>query len=85
MSEDLYLEKLAWFKENEKPESVLLIADELDLIKIIVAWTNTEVTSAEKPNRPRGDSENEVWEWLWSKAVYSREEYVEGYSSGNNQ
>ena len=76
MSEDLYLEKLAWFKENEKPESVLLIADEPDLIKIVVAWTNTTVTRVDKLNRSRGVSENEVWEWLWSKAVYSREELI---------
>jgi len=76
MSKDLYMEKLAWFKENEKPESVLLIADEPGLIKIIVAWTNTKVTRADKLDRPHGDSENEVWEWLWSKAVYSREELI---------
>ena len=76
MSEDLYAEKLAHFKENEKPEVVLLIADDLDLIKIIVAWTNTTVERAEKLSPLRGDSESEVWEWLWKNAVYSREELI---------
>jgi hypothetical protein len=74
LSEDLYAEKLAHFKENEKPEVVLLIADDLDLIKIVVAWTNTPVVHAQKPSPLHGDSESEVWEWLWRNAVYSREE-----------
>ncbi len=44
MSEDVYVEKLAHFKENEKPEAVLLVADDPRLIKIGVAWTNTKIT-----------------------------------------
>lgn len=74
MSDELYAEKLAHFKENERPEVVLLIADDLDLIKIIVAWTNTTVVPSEKLSPLRGDSESEVWQWLWKNAVYSREE-----------
>jgi hypothetical protein len=74
LSADPYAEKLAHFKENEKPEVVLLIADDIDLIKIVVAWTNTTVTRAEKLSLLRGDSDSEVWEWLWKNAVYSREE-----------
>jgi len=74
LSEDLYAEKLACFKENEKPEVALLIADDVELIKIIVAWTNTTVVHAQKLSPLRGDSESEVWEWLWRNAVYSREE-----------
>jgi hypothetical protein len=69
-----YADKLAHFKENEKPEVMLLIADDIDLIKIIVAWTNTTVTRAQKLSPLRGDSDSEVWEWLWKNAVYSREE-----------
>lgn len=76
MSEDLYVEKLAWFKENEKPESVLLVADDSNLIKIVVAWTNTKVTRANKLDHSQGDSEDELWDWLWSNAVYSREELI---------
>lgn len=76
MSANLYAEKLAHFKENEKPEVVLLIADDLDLIKIVVAWTNTTVTTAEKLNALRGESDSDVWDWLWKNAVYSREELI---------
>jgi len=46
LNEDLYAQKLAHFKENEKPEIVLLIGDDPNLIRIIVAWTNTTVTRA---------------------------------------
>lgn len=76
MSDELYAEKLAHFKGNEKPEVVLLIADDLDLIKIVVAWTNTTVMGAQKLSPFRHDSESEVWEWLWRNAVYSREELI---------
>ena len=42
MSENLYIEKLDWFKQNEKPETVLVIADNPELIQIVIAWTNLE-------------------------------------------
>jgi len=76
VSLEQYADRLAYFRENEKPEVVLLIADDLDLIKIIVAWTNTTVTRAEKLSPTRGDSESEVWDWLWKNSVYSREELI---------
>jgi hypothetical protein len=41
VNETLYTEKLAWFKHNEKPEAVLVIADNLELIKIIIALSKT--------------------------------------------
>jgi hypothetical protein len=70
MNEDLYLEKLAWFKQNEKPEAVLLLADNPDLVKIVVAWTSLDVKRADKLTRLRGESESEAWEWLWRNTNY---------------
>ena len=75
MGENLYAQKLAHFKENEKPEVVLLITDEPDLIKIIVAWTNTTLTRAEKLTAA-GESESDVWNWLWKNAHYDRAELI---------
>ncbi len=77
MKEDLYLQKLAWFKENERPEVVLVVADNPERIKIVVAWTNLDVRRAEKLTELRGESENEVWEWLWKNAKYSLTELIE--------
>ncbi len=76
MKEDLYTEKLAWFKQNERPETVLLVADNPERIKIVVAWTNLDVRRAEKLTELRSESENEVWEWLWKNAKYSRTELI---------
>jgi hypothetical protein len=71
MSENLFVEKLAWFKQNEKPEAVLVIADNHELIKIIVAWSNLEVKPADNLTNLMGDSENEVWDWLWKNTGFS--------------
>ena len=76
MSEDFYEEKLEHFKEREQPEAVLLIADEPSLINIVVSWTNTKITRAKKLVSLRGDSESEIWEWLWKNTIYSREELI---------
>jgi hypothetical protein len=73
---DFYTGKLAHFKENEKPEVVLLITDEPDLIKIIVAWTNTTLTLAETLISLTGESESEVWKWLWKNVHYDRAELI---------
>lgn len=43
MNDGLYAHRLSWFKQNEKPEAVLLVADNPERIKIVVGWTNLEV------------------------------------------
>ena len=70
MAEDLYTEKLGWFKRNERPEVVLLLADKPDLVKIIVAWTSLDVRRADMLTDPPGKSESESWEWLWQNTNY---------------
>ena len=77
MTDDIYTEKLGRFKEDENPEVILLIADDPDLIKIIIAWTNTAVRKTERPTKFCADSSHEVWEWLWKNAKYSRTEVIE--------
>lgn len=77
MKEDAYGEKLAMFKQNEKPEVVLLVANDTERIKIVVAWTNLNVKHAEKLTELEGEGENEVWEWLWENAKYSKKELME--------
>ncbi|MBI4337880.1 MAG: hypothetical protein HY683_08660 [Chloroflexi bacterium] len=77
MNNDPYAEKLASFKQNEKPEVVLLVADNPELIKVVVAWTNVEVRRPEKLTSLRGGSEAEVWKWLWENTRYSRGSLIE--------
>jgi hypothetical protein len=77
MSETIFSEKLAYFKQNEKPEVVLLIADNPELIKIIITWTIIDVRCVDKLTQLPGDSEKEVWEWLWQNTIYSLDELRE--------
>lgn len=70
MSEDAYIEKLKWFKENEKPEVVLFVADDATLTKICFAWTNTFACREEEISRLQDESKHEVWQWLWKNTVY---------------
>lgn len=71
MNEDIYLEQLNIVKQNEKPEVVLLIAENPELIKIIIAWTNLEVRKSDTLTALPGDSDNEILEWLWENTRYS--------------
>jgi hypothetical protein len=77
MSEAIFAEKLAYFKQNEKPEVVILIADNPELIKIIITWTVLDVRCAEKYTGLPGDSEREAWEWLWQNTRFSLAELKE--------
>jgi len=77
MDEDLYFNKLAWFKQNEKPEVVLLVTDDMERTKLIIAWTNLNVGCVEQPSALKDESENEIWDWLWKNTTYSRAELKE--------
>jgi hypothetical protein len=77
MNMDLYAEKLAWFKQNEKPEAVLMVADNPDFIKIAIAWTNLDVQRVDELTSLHGESESEIWEWLWKNARFSIAELKE--------
>jgi hypothetical protein len=71
MNDNIFLERLTWFKQNEKPESVLVIANNHELIKIIIAWTNLMTKSSDNLTDLNSNSENEKWKWLWINSKYS--------------
>ena len=73
----VYREKLAEAKAGEKPEVVLLIADDLDLTKIVVAWTHTPVRQKEEIEEGAAETPAETWAWLWRNCEFSREELLE--------
>jgi hypothetical protein len=77
MGEDFWTEKLAWFKQNEKPETVLVVADNPELVKIVVAWTSLDVRRSDKLTKVHSENENEIWEWLWQNTKYSLSELKE--------
>ena len=73
---EFFAEKLVWFKENERPETVLLIAEDSQMEKILVAWSSISVKPAEEVSLPEGATESEIWNWLWRNTVYSRDELL---------
>jgi hypothetical protein len=73
---DLYAEHLLRFKENEKPEAVLMIADSPHLVKIVVAWTSMPVCRMRHLIQLKGATDEAVWRWLWANTEYSGEELV---------
>ena len=77
MGDDLFTQRLQRFKQNENPEAVLLVADEPELTKIVVAWNSLDVRPVVKPSRFQGKSERDVWDWLWANAHYSTDDLAE--------
>jgi hypothetical protein len=68
---DLYSENLARFKQHEKPEAVLIIADNPKLIGIAVAWGNLDIHCADTLTEIQSESEHRIWEWLWENTEFS--------------
>jgi hypothetical protein len=71
-----YSTRLAAVKADEKPEVVLLVADDPGLVKIAVAWSNTATACAEPVTQLKDESEGAVWDWLWENTRHSREELL---------
>ncbi len=68
---DLYLENLARFKQHEKPEAVLVIADNLKRIGIAVAWGNLDIHCSDNLTEIQNESEHGIWDWLWENTEFS--------------
>jgi len=77
MDEDLFTGKLAWLKQDERPEAVLVVADNPELIRIVIARNSLDVRRADKLTKLAGETESEVWEWLWGNVKFSRAELKE--------
>ncbi len=74
---DLFAEHLQRFKGKEYPEAVLLVADDPEFTKIIVAWTTLDVRMVNRPSPLAGQSDREIWDWLWANARYSLADIAE--------
>ena len=76
MKNSLFEEKLSTFKQNEKPETVLLISEDAQLQKIIVAWPNLSLRVRDELNPPEGGTDSEIWDWLWQNTIYDQKELI---------
>jgi len=55
MNENEFHNRLNFFKSNEKPEVVLLVADDPKKIRVVVAWSNMLVQQKVHPTLLNGD------------------------------
>jgi hypothetical protein len=78
MGQDRFARKLQWFKENEKPEAVLLVAGNQVLTKLVIVWGHTRVDRTDDPPPLEDESDHSVWEWLWANVRFSEEELFSG-------
>lgn len=76
MSRSAYEEELKRFKHSERPEAVLLLANDKEYVNMVVAWTNTPVKRKRRVSKRRTASQADTWEWLWENVQFSREELV---------
>jgi len=77
MNDELYQHKLDYFRQNEKPEVVLLIANNDDLTRLVIAWGNIIVERVETLPSPSDDSEASAWRWLWENVSYDKAELLQ--------
>ena len=60
MATDKWTERLNAFKRDERPEAVLMVAGQAELMRIAVAWMQTEVIRAKRLTKLQGSSEADV-------------------------
>jgi hypothetical protein len=72
MKKDRWLDTLEQFRNDERPECVLLVSGSPSLIRIVVAWMNMPI-ERRKRLTPFPQDAGQQWEWLWRNAVYSTE------------
>ncbi len=77
MPNDLFSERLQQLKRNESPEAVLFLADDAELMKIVVAWTTLDVRPAEKLTDPPDEPDRKGWDWLWANVEFSVDQLAE--------
>jgi len=76
MRRSAWLERPNGFKDNERPEAVLLVAANSQLTRIVVAWANMDVSRARKLTKCNGSNDETIWHWLWENVRYSKEEFT---------
>ena len=72
MKKNRWLNTLEQFRNDERPECVLLVSGSPSLIRIVVAWMNMPIERYKRPTPFPQDAEQQ-WQWLWQNATYSPE------------
>jgi hypothetical protein len=60
------------FRHSEKAEAVLLVAQDAQLVRLLLAWERTPVRRKRRLSKmPGSGSDRSRWEWLWENVSYS--------------
>ena len=79
-----FTERLSQFKQNERVEVILLIADNPELTRISVAWPNISIHRSQSCSKLEGETELQIWKWLWDNTQFSDAELAEASSIREN-
>ena len=85
MRNDTWSRRLNEFKRSEQPGAVLLVANSPELMRILVAWTQTDIARATRITASPNASEEESWTWLWKNVQYDREKFLARIPNGNKR
>ena len=77
MKQDPYHTLLQSFKDEETPETILLVAGNGELTRIAVAWTSVETKRARRLSTRHGETSLELWDWLWQNTEFSRDAFLD--------
>jgi len=87
MKKNRWLRTLEQFRNEERPECVLLVSSSPSLVRIVVAWMNMPI-GRRKRLTPFPQDAGQRWEWLWRHAECSAErlaKYVPSSDKGLEQ
>jgi len=77
-----FLDTLAYFKSQERPEAILCVGDDTDLIKIAVIWPNIPIRPVVgAPSYPANGTDVRKWNWLWSCVKFKPDDIAAGLGS----
>ena len=84
MKKSRWLDTLEQFRNDERPECVLLVSGSPSLIRIVVAWINMSI-ERRKRLTPFPEDAEQQWEWLWQNTVYSTERLAKYMPSSDKE
>ena len=84
MKKNRWVQTLERFKNEERPECVLLVSGSPSLIRIVVAWINMSI-ERRKRLTPFPEDAEQQWEWLWHNATFSTERLAKYLPSSDKE
>ncbi|HSF20329.1 MAG TPA: tetratricopeptide repeat protein [Vicinamibacteria bacterium] len=72
MTDTPYNETLGRFKKSETVDAVLIVGDDGELVRLLLAWRNARPQPRRYISAPKGDE----WRWLWDNTDFSTNDLI---------